>query len=185
MKLWASHSLSTRDHHKVSTCISGTENNASALNFPLADSRVVSRDKSRKTMGPKGGIHDSLRSLHHVLLSDVSNHCQWSHGVIFFHPNKAQWVHVIFVLFNNTYILYIYIYILSRYLLCALHSSYTCFHLVGLVIKNVKIVPDKVKILVGETLKLNCTGETTFNGRFQIDWDFPRSKVSHFFSWCN
>lgn len=47
-------------------------------------------------------------------------------------------------------------------------------------IKNVKIVPDRVKILVGETLVLNCTGETTFNGRLQMDWDFPRAKVSHF-----
>lgn len=67
------------------------------------------------------------------------------------------------------------------YLLCTLHSSYTCFHLVALVLENVKITPDRVKILVGETLVLNCTGETTFNGRLQLDWDFPRAKVSHIF----
>lgn len=98
-KLWASHSLSSCDCHNVSTCVLGTENNSSALNFPLADSRVVSADKSGKPMGPKSGIHDSLRSLHHVLLSDMSNHCQWSQSVIYFHPNKAQWVHVLCVLF--------------------------------------------------------------------------------------
>lgn len=59
--------------------------------------------------------------------------------------------------------------------------SCTCFYLVALVLDNVKITPDRVKILVGETLVLNCTAETTFNGRLQFDWDFPRTKVRHFF----
>lgn len=69
--------------------------------------------------------------------------------------------------------------------MCTFNLSCTCFHLVALVLDNVKIIPDRVKILVGETLVLNCTGETTFNGRLQFDWDFPRTKVRHFFSLFN
>ncbi|XP_058505740.1 vascular endothelial growth factor receptor kdr-like [Solea solea] len=43
-------------------------------------------------------------------------------------------------------------------------------------LKNVKITPDRAKVLVGDTLVLNCTGETTYNGRINFMWDFPRKK---------
>ncbi|XP_040903895.1 vascular endothelial growth factor receptor kdr-like [Toxotes jaculatrix] len=42
------------------------------------------------------------------------------------------------------------------------------------VLNNVKITPERVKLLVGDTLILNCTGETTYNGRINFTWDFPR-----------
>ncbi|KAM3612979.1 uncharacterized protein V6R79_018245 [Siganus canaliculatus] len=45
-----------------------------------------------------------------------------------------------------------------------------------LVLNNVKITPDRVRVLVGDTLILNCTGETTYNGRINFTWDFPRRK---------
>ncbi|XP_071773186.1 vascular endothelial growth factor receptor kdr-like [Centroberyx gerrardi] len=42
------------------------------------------------------------------------------------------------------------------------------------VLKNVKITPSRVRVLVGDTLFLNCTGETTFNGRINFTWEFPK-----------
>ncbi|XP_033993630.1 vascular endothelial growth factor receptor kdr-like [Trematomus bernacchii] len=44
------------------------------------------------------------------------------------------------------------------------------------VLQNVKITPERVKVLVGDTLILNCTGKTTHNGRIKFTWDFPKSK---------
>lgn len=46
------------------------------------------------------------------------------------------------------------------------------------ILKNVMITPDRVKVLVGDTLILNCSGETDPNGRINFTWDFPRRKVS-------
>ncbi|XP_068181455.1 vascular endothelial growth factor receptor kdr-like isoform X2 [Antennarius striatus] len=43
-----------------------------------------------------------------------------------------------------------------------------------LVLNNVRITPHPARVLVGETLILNCTGETTFNGRINFTWDFPK-----------
>ncbi|XP_072293233.1 vascular endothelial growth factor receptor kdr-like isoform X2 [Eucyclogobius newberryi] len=45
-------------------------------------------------------------------------------------------------------------------------------------LNNVKITPDHVKLLVGDLLVLNCTGETTFNGRIKFEWELPR-KTEH------
>ncbi|XP_028271700.1 vascular endothelial growth factor receptor kdr-like [Parambassis ranga] len=42
-----------------------------------------------------------------------------------------------------------------------------------LVLNNVRITPERVKVLVGDTLILNCSGETTYNGRINFTWDFP------------
>ncbi|KAM7389916.1 hypothetical protein PAMP_023860 [Pampus punctatissimus] len=41
---------------------------------------------------------------------------------------------------------------------------------------QVKITPERVRLLVGDTLILNCTGETTYNGRINFTWDFPSKK---------
>uniref|UniRef100_A0A8C9YTP2 receptor protein-tyrosine kinase n=1 Tax=Sander lucioperca TaxID=283035 RepID=A0A8C9YTP2_SANLU len=38
------------------------------------------------------------------------------------------------------------------------------------------ITPDRVKVLVGDTLILNCTGETTYNGRINFTWDIPKKR---------
>ncbi|KAG8003939.1 Vascular endothelial growth factor receptor kdr-like [Nibea albiflora] len=44
-------------------------------------------------------------------------------------------------------------------------------------LKNVRITPERsVKVLVGDTLSLNCTGETSYNGRINFTWDFPRKE---------
>ncbi|XP_029020278.1 vascular endothelial growth factor receptor kdr-like [Betta splendens] len=45
-----------------------------------------------------------------------------------------------------------------------------------LVLKNVKITPHQTEVLVGDTLILNCTGETTWNGRINFTWDFPKER---------
>lgn len=57
-------------------------------------------------------------------------------------------------------------------------SYYICLHFTAVVIKNVKITPERVKVLVGDTLVLNCTGETTYDGRLNFTWNFPRKRVS-------
>ncbi|KAM4732924.1 LOW QUALITY PROTEIN: vascular endothelial growth factor receptor kdr-like [Anableps anableps] len=43
-------------------------------------------------------------------------------------------------------------------------------------VENVKITPDRVKVLVGDTLILNCSGQTDLNGRINFTWDFPKLK---------
>ncbi|XP_041653989.1 vascular endothelial growth factor receptor kdr-like [Cheilinus undulatus] len=43
-------------------------------------------------------------------------------------------------------------------------------------LNNVKITPERVRVLVGDTLLLNCTGETTHNGRINFTWDFPKKR---------
>ncbi|XP_044061818.1 vascular endothelial growth factor receptor kdr-like [Siniperca chuatsi] len=50
-----------------------------------------------------------------------------------------------------------------------------------LVLNNVKITPDRVRVLVGDTLILNCTGETTYNGRINFTWDFPNMRENRHF----
>lgn len=50
-----------------------------------------------------------------------------------------------------------------------------------LVLNNVKITPERLRVLVGDTLTLNCTGETTYNGRINFTWDFPRKKENRHF----
>lgn len=50
-----------------------------------------------------------------------------------------------------------------------------------LVLNNVKISPERVRVLVGDTLVLNCTGETTYGGRINFTWDFPKkSENQHY-----
>ncbi|XP_008302028.1 vascular endothelial growth factor receptor kdr-like isoform X2 [Stegastes partitus] len=51
-----------------------------------------------------------------------------------------------------------------------------------LVLNNVKITPERVKVLVGDTLILNCSGETTYNGRINFTWDFPRRKENRHYT---
>ncbi|XP_013860694.1 vascular endothelial growth factor receptor kdr-like [Austrofundulus limnaeus] len=41
-------------------------------------------------------------------------------------------------------------------------------------LKNVKLTSDHVKLLAGDTLSLNCSGETGRNERIIFSWDFPR-----------
>ncbi|CAK6964637.1 LOW QUALITY PROTEIN: vascular endothelial growth factor receptor kdr-like [Scomber scombrus] len=50
------------------------------------------------------------------------------------------------------------------------------------VINNVKITPENVTLLVGETLMLNCTGDTTYNGRLNFTWVFPGKKENRHFT---
>lgn len=64
----------------------------------------------------------------------------------------------------------------------AFHILNICFQFTAHVLENVKITPDRIKVLVGDTLILNCTGETTFNGRIDFIWDFPKRKVSNAFT---
>uniref|UniRef100_A0A8C6S977 receptor protein-tyrosine kinase n=1 Tax=Neogobius melanostomus TaxID=47308 RepID=A0A8C6S977_9GOBI len=44
------------------------------------------------------------------------------------------------------------------------------------VYQNVKITPDHVKLIAGDSLFLNCTGETTFNGIIVFKWNLPRER---------
>ncbi|XP_031159144.1 vascular endothelial growth factor receptor kdr-like isoform X1 [Sander lucioperca] len=55
------------------------------------------------------------------------------------------------------------------------HSNYIPKRMT-IVLNNVKITPDRVKVLVGDTLILNCTGETTYNGRINFTWDIPKKR---------
>uniref|UniRef100_A0A7N9ALM5 receptor protein-tyrosine kinase n=1 Tax=Mastacembelus armatus TaxID=205130 RepID=A0A7N9ALM5_9TELE len=56
------------------------------------------------------------------------------------------------------------------------HSLYICLPLIARVLNNVTITPNDVKLVVGDTLILNCTGETELNGRIDFSWDFPRKR---------
>uniref|UniRef100_A0A8C9RR54 receptor protein-tyrosine kinase n=1 Tax=Scleropages formosus TaxID=113540 RepID=A0A8C9RR54_SCLFO len=43
--------------------------------------------------------------------------------------------------------------------------------------KNVKISADRVRLVVGDTLTLKCSGETTYNGRISFSWDYPGNSL--------
>ncbi|CAL8356421.1 unnamed protein product [Merluccius merluccius] len=44
------------------------------------------------------------------------------------------------------------------------------------VLRKVKITPEAVRVLVGDNLILNCSGETTYNGRIHFDWHIPANR---------
>ncbi|TSQ81014.1 Vascular endothelial growth factor receptor kdr-like [Bagarius yarrelli] len=46
------------------------------------------------------------------------------------------------------------------------------------VLSNIQIAPEHPKVLVGDTLSLTCSGNTTFNGRIQFDWHFQNRSIS-------
>lgn len=49
-------------------------------------------------------------------------------------------------------------------------------------LNNVKITPEnRVRILAGDTLILNCSGETTYNARINFSWNVPKKAVSSWF----
>ncbi|XP_011608763.2 vascular endothelial growth factor receptor kdr-like isoform X1 [Takifugu rubripes] len=48
-----------------------------------------------------------------------------------------------------------------------------------LFLEKVKITPNSVRVMVGDTLYLNCSGRTTYNGRINFTWDFPRKNQHH------
>ncbi|XP_052011076.1 vascular endothelial growth factor receptor kdr-like [Xyrauchen texanus] len=45
------------------------------------------------------------------------------------------------------------------------------------VLQNVRIEPERVKVLVGDSLDLSCSGETTFNGRMEFEWQFHKGPI--------
>ncbi|XP_061690648.1 vascular endothelial growth factor receptor kdr-like isoform X2 [Syngnathoides biaculeatus] len=44
----------------------------------------------------------------------------------------------------------------------------------SLFLENVTVTPERVRVLVGDTLVLKCSGVTTFGERIKFTWDFPR-----------
>ncbi|XP_053734831.1 vascular endothelial growth factor receptor kdr-like isoform X1 [Synchiropus splendidus] len=46
------------------------------------------------------------------------------------------------------------------------------------VLKNVKITPNKTRVLVGQKVSLNCAAETTLNGRPYFTWKYPRGMTN-------
>ncbi|KAM9376655.1 vascular endothelial growth factor receptor kdr-like isoform 2-T2 [Pholidichthys leucotaenia] len=44
------------------------------------------------------------------------------------------------------------------------------------VLNNVKITPERIKVLVGDPVSLSCSGETTYNGAIVFTWNFPRKR---------
>lgn len=55
--------------------------------------------------------------------------------------------------------------------------SNTVFY-VGNALENVWITPEHPRVLIGDTLALTCSGNTTFNGQIQFDWQFQNNPVS-------
>ncbi|MGH0170305.1 UNVERIFIED_CONTAM: hypothetical protein FKN15_058581 [Acipenser sinensis] len=43
--------------------------------------------------------------------------------------------------------------------------------------RNLKMETARVKLLAGDTLSLKCSGQTAYNGRIAIEWDYPRKRV--------
>ncbi|KAM9835152.1 vascular endothelial growth factor receptor kdr-like [Syngnathus typhle] len=52
----------------------------------------------------------------------------------------------------------------------------------SLFLENVTVTPERVRVLVGDTLFLNCTGVTTYGERINFTWDFPRKKDNRHFT---
>lgn len=50
-------------------------------------------------------------------------------------------------------------------------------------LKTIGIEPERPKVLVGDTLVLNCSAETTYNGRIEFEWQFHKSQVSYQEPW--
>uniref|UniRef100_A0A667YK12 receptor protein-tyrosine kinase n=1 Tax=Myripristis murdjan TaxID=586833 RepID=A0A667YK12_9TELE len=46
-------------------------------------------------------------------------------------------------------------------------------------LKKVTITPSRIRVLVGSNFTLNCTGESTYNGRINFTWEFPKRIVKH------
>ncbi|XP_038159897.1 vascular endothelial growth factor receptor kdr-like isoform X1 [Cyprinodon tularosa] len=73
-------------------------------------------------------------------------------------------------------------YTIHTYLICKTqvngqqYISYYVPRRPGTGLKNVKITPKRVKVLVGDTLILNCRGQASLNGKIQFSWDFPNHK---------
>lgn len=44
-------------------------------------------------------------------------------------------------------------------------------------LKNVQATPKHLKVLAGDTVVLNCTGETTQNGRIEFNWEFQKNPI--------
>ncbi|XP_019726842.1 vascular endothelial growth factor receptor kdr-like isoform X1 [Hippocampus comes] len=51
----------------------------------------------------------------------------------------------------------------------------------SLFLENVTITPERVRVLVGDTLFLNCTGVTTYDQRIKFTWDFPKKNENRHF----
>lgn len=45
-------------------------------------------------------------------------------------------------------------------------------------LRNVMTTPDRTRVLVGDTLILNCSGETTYNGRILFHWELPKRNAN-------
>ncbi|XP_016101123.1 vascular endothelial growth factor receptor kdr-like [Sinocyclocheilus grahami] len=45
-------------------------------------------------------------------------------------------------------------------------------------LKNIAIKPERPKLLVGDTLVLNCSAETTYNGRIEFEWQFHKGRIN-------
>uniref|UniRef100_A0A671R0J9 receptor protein-tyrosine kinase n=1 Tax=Sinocyclocheilus anshuiensis TaxID=1608454 RepID=A0A671R0J9_9TELE len=45
-------------------------------------------------------------------------------------------------------------------------------------LKNIAIEPERPKLLVGDTLVLNCSAETTYNGRIGFEWQFHKGRIN-------
>ncbi|XP_057706323.1 vascular endothelial growth factor receptor kdr-like isoform X1 [Corythoichthys intestinalis] len=50
------------------------------------------------------------------------------------------------------------------------------------ILENVTVTPERVKVLVGDTLFLNCSGVTGYSGRISFMWDFPKKKENRHFT---
>ncbi|RXN07406.1 vascular endothelial growth factor receptor kdr-like protein [Labeo rohita] len=45
-------------------------------------------------------------------------------------------------------------------------------------LKNIGIKPERPKVLVGDTLVLNCSAETSYNGRIDFKWEFHKARIN-------
>ncbi|XP_041111887.1 vascular endothelial growth factor receptor kdr-like [Polyodon spathula] len=43
---------------------------------------------------------------------------------------------------------------------------------------NLKMEPTRVTLLAGDTLSINCSAQTTYNGRIELQWDYPRKLLN-------
>ncbi|KAI5105129.1 vascular endothelial growth factor receptor kdr-like isoform X1 [Silurus meridionalis] len=57
-------------------------------------------------------------------------------------------------------------------------TSFILLYLMSNVPENVQITPEHPRVMVGDTLVLTCSDNTTYDGRIKFDWQFQNSHIS-------
>lgn len=60
-----------------------------------------------------------------------------------------------------------------------IHVDTSCSWCLATDLKNIAIKPERPRVVVGDSLILNCSAETTYNGYLDFKWQLPKGQVSY------